>query len=100
MAKISSQKTPYGSDTQTVVKNKKASDKDYLLCGIEIDGAANGIIVSCRYKLKPEAEKKNRGECYIGSYREPTKHIFEGYDGVEKFLMSEIAKLKADAKKG
>lgn len=98
--KMEAHDTPYGKDTKLRVSEKKPKDNDYLLTGIEIDGAANGIIVTCRYTIKPEAKKVLRAkENYCDTYREPTKHVFEGYDGVVEFITKELNKLGVDAKK-
>ena len=89
-----------GMDTRIEISGKKPKDNDYRLTGIEIDGAANGIIVTCRYTIKDDVKKKMRAkENYCDTYREPVRSVFEGWDGAIEFIGAELEKLKADAKK-
>ena len=86
------------SETGSVVAtlNKKAyTDKDYILKSVSFDKVENGVIATCSYKLKPEAEakaKKADHNSYIDYdvRNKEVKHVFEDYAGARDFLVKEL----------
>lgn len=82
------------NETQTTVKSYKPADSDYVLTGIRLEPAKNGVIVNCDYTMSDEARSKAcKSGCY-DTYREPEKTIFEDYDGVIAYVTKELGKLK------
>ncbi len=95
--------------TATRKKRYEPTDDDYDIAGIEIDEAENGVVITCRYKLKPEVEAKMRkasenggpspySYCDFDSNRE--KHVFETQDAAKKFIMSELNDMWGDGATG
>lgn len=85
------------TETKTRKKGYAPTDADYDLCCIEIDEAENGVVVNCRYKLKPEIEAKMNSQRSSGmdvpysswdSDRE--KHVFEDKKAAMAFIQGEL----------
>lgn len=85
-------------EKSTRKKGYVPADKDYMLCGIRIDYAENGVVVDCDYHLRPEIKEKvqkqnSMGGPYCDSYIPPEKHVFESKEAAKEFILSELNEL-------
>ena len=89
--------------THAVMTAPEAPDlKDFDLTNVPIDRVANGVVVECRYKMKPEAQaKKQKGKDYIDyDSRYPNdKHAFNDMDEAAAFITGRLLGKSAEKKK-
>lgn len=95
-AKIST--SPSGAISTVIDSTKKAKNlKDYMLRGVDFEAASNGVIATCRFRLKPEVEAR-LSKASKGGYvdydlkNHDEKMVFEGFDAgeVSEFLMQSM----------
>ena len=85
--------------TVTRKKRYEPEDKDYELSNIGIDDAENGVVITCRYRLKEDVKEKMRKMALNGgpspSFYEyennDEKHVFENRADAMKFINDELA---------
>ena len=88
-------------EKSTRVKHYAPVDKDYVLTGIDIEEAENGVVICCKYGLTEEAEEKIKktGQSkydVLGYNGDREKHVFEDKAEAMKFIDSELDAMWGD----
>ena len=85
--------------TVTRKKRYEPTDDDFELTNIGIDDAENGVVITCRYRLKDETKdkmKKAGGDNYPSFYsyeNDGEKHVFEDKAAALKFITGELREM-------
>lgn len=89
-------KEGYAGGTHAVLKAPTPPNMtDFDLTNVTIERAENGVVVECRYKMKPDVEKKMKGKAgrdYVDyDVRNPSeKHVFNDIAEAAEFLEARL----------
>lgn len=95
MATDISEPMPGRVHTSITPESEGMDFKKYNLTGIEVDSVDNDVIISCRYKMKPDLEAKaekaaNSGLDYNQRYQSE-RHVFEDMSKATAFVEARMS---------